>query len=336
MKRFVLFTFLISFLLTSCSLNLTDFTGKTSTAVQSLELNAPYTIDTSSGSYTLTLLGLYQTDWWERYKDNSEKQVVVLHFVLENQNFKNLLSKGADLNPQGFVLFDENNNPLSQFTTLYDIFNEPELVLPGTKREFGIGYIVEEPSESYSLTFKRTNEEQFTANLSLVPNPFQPSEEIDLSKATMPGEYTVGKDMEPGLYMVFKEDDTYSGYFSVSSESDKEKILYSDNLRTHSIIDVKKGEYLTLSRSYAVPYDGAPELKPVYGKFYDGMYGIGKHLAAGEYEIAATDDTGFFCIYNDARQTTIVDIETFSGSRTITVQDGEFLKLSRCQLIYEK
>ena len=142
------------------------------------------------------------------------------------------------------------------------------------------------------------------------------------------GMYKVGVDIPAGEYVLFAT--SSSGYFSVTSDSSGDKILFNDNFANNSIVTIKDGEYLKLSRCYAEKITMAGDVDTSGA----GMFKIGKHLPAGEYKLKpdSSDSTGYYCIYNDSRHDDIDDNDNFSGSAYITVRNGQYLTLSRCHI----
>lgn len=148
------------------------------------------------------------------------------------------------------------------------------------------------------------------------------------------GQYKVGSDIEPGIYMALSNsgDSGDPGYFAVTSDANGHNILFNDLFTNHSFFEVREGEYLELSMSYALAYEEAPSLDAIDGILPAGMYIVGEHLAAGEYKLTATDDFGYYAIYNDARHQNIISNSLFEGSNYVTVTDGQFLLLSGSEL----
>lgn len=139
------------------------------------------------------------------------------------------------------------------------------------------------------------------------------------------GNYKVGADIPAGEYVVFSSGDR--GYFCVSSDSNQDDIIYNDNFDYNSIITINDGEYLELSRSYAIPITEKPDIEASGA----GMFKVGIHIPAGEYKLEATDDRGYYCIYPDSRQDDIISNDNFEGQNYVTVTDGQYLVLSRCK-----
>lgn len=142
------------------------------------------------------------------------------------------------------------------------------------------------------------------------------------------GTYKVGVDIPAGEYVLFAT--SGSGYFAVTSDSSGDDILFNDNFTYNSIITIRDGEYLELSRCYAEKITMAGDLKTTG----EGMFKIGKHLPAGEYKLKPTssDYSGYYCVYNDSRHDDIDDNDNFSGSAYVTVRNGQYLTLSRCYI----
>lgn len=139
------------------------------------------------------------------------------------------------------------------------------------------------------------------------------------------GMYKVGLDIFAGEYVVFASDG--SGYFSVSSDSNQEDILFNENFDYNSIITVNDGEYLKLERCYAVPFDEVDEID-LTG---DGMFKVGTHIPAGEYKLDSGTNSGYYCVYSDSRQQDIIVNDNFEGQNYVTVSDGQYLVLDRCK-----
>lgn len=139
------------------------------------------------------------------------------------------------------------------------------------------------------------------------------------------GMYKVGQDILAGEYIVFASDG--SGYFSVSSDSNQEDILFNENFDYNSIITVNDGEYLKLERCYAVPFAEVDEID-LTG---DGMFKVGTHIPAGEYKLDSGTNLGYYCIYSNSRQQDIIANDNFEGQNYVTVSDGQYLVLDRCK-----
>lgn len=146
------------------------------------------------------------------------------------------------------------------------------------------------------------------------------------------GQYKVGLDMVPGMYVLMSTSD-YAGYFSVTSDANGRDILFNDNFETNSVIEVEWGEYVELKRCIAV------EANAFYREYSikDGLSGVmlrvGYDIMPGEYRLVTTGDMmGYYCIYDDARHDDIVDNDNFENSSYVSVRYGQFLILNRCRI----
>lgn len=139
------------------------------------------------------------------------------------------------------------------------------------------------------------------------------------------GMYKVGADIPAGEYIVFASGGT--GYFCVSSDSNQNDILFNDNFDYNSIITIRDGEYLDLTRCYAIPAEENPDV----AVSAVGMFKVGTHIPAGEYKLESSGGTGYYCIYPDSRQDDIIANDNFDGQNYVTVSDGQYLVLVRCR-----
>lgn len=139
------------------------------------------------------------------------------------------------------------------------------------------------------------------------------------------GMYKVGSDIPAGEYVVFATGGM--GYFCVSSDSNQNDILFNENFDYNSIITIKDGEYLDLTRCYAVPAEENPDIEVNT----TGMFKVGTHIPAGEYKLESSGGTGYYCIYSDSRQGDIIANDNFEGQNYVTVSDGQYLVLVRCK-----
>lgn len=146
------------------------------------------------------------------------------------------------------------------------------------------------------------------------------------------GQYKIGLDMPADIYVFFPSKRGSSGYFCNTTDANGDDIIENENFDSYSIYEVLSGEYLELSRCYAVPLSEA-EL-PDTG-YADGTYIVGEHIAAGEYKVTATESgrSGYYCIYSDLRRDDIVANDYFEGSGYVDLHDGDVLVLDRCRIV---
>ena len=146
------------------------------------------------------------------------------------------------------------------------------------------------------------------------------------------GNYRVGSDFIAGEYVLISTSD-FSGYFAISSDANGDSIIANDLFEVNSIVTVKSGEYLKLSRCIAV------ESTDFYSSYTiktgnDGiMLKVGYDIMPGTYKLIARSDTqGYYAIYNDSRHTKIVTNDLFKNSAWVTVSAGQYIVLSRCHI----
>ena len=147
------------------------------------------------------------------------------------------------------------------------------------------------------------------------------------------GTYKIGIDMPAGEYVIFS--DGGSGYYEITSDSTGsfDSIVANDNFSYNAIVTVTEGQYLALSRSYAEPVEDVDDIDTTQS----GMFKVGTHIEAGEYKLQATgDDYGYYEV-NSASNGAFDDIvanDNFTGTTYITVEDGQYLTLSRAKILW--
>lgn len=157
-------------------------------------------------------------------------------------------------------------------------------------------------------------------------NPFEGMRTYD------EGQYKVGRDFIAGEYVLLSTSD-YSGYFCVSSDANGRDTIVNGLFDVNSIITVYDGEYLELSRCIAVRSSDFYSSYTIKTENDGTMLKVGYDIMPGEYKlIAASGTSGYYCIYNDSRQTKIIDNDLFKNSAWVTVKSGQYLELSRCHI----
>lgn len=154
------------------------------------------------------------------------------------------------------------------------------------------------------------------------------------------GEYTVGENIPAGEYVLIPFGEyTGSGSVSIYWDVAHEKLYESDfSFRGNSIMYFPAGKYIELKDCYAIPFEQAPNYCEGVTTVPDGVYKIGYHIPAGEYKIESDGEyDGNYTVYNttlgSSSKKDIATINSFSSSQktaTITVEDGQYLKLSYC------
>ena len=142
------------------------------------------------------------------------------------------------------------------------------------------------------------------------------------------GTYEVGVDIPAGEYAVFVISDK-QGKFNVSRDRTGDETIFKDSFRYNSIFTVREGEYLQLNNCRAKKIETVDSINTSG----NGMFKIGTYLPAGEYELVADSDSGYYCIYNNSRFEDIIKNDNFEGNIYVSVKDGQYLKLSRCHIV---
>lgn len=145
------------------------------------------------------------------------------------------------------------------------------------------------------------------------------------------GQYKVGLDMQPGMYVLLSTSQ-FAGYFCVSSDANARDILFNDNFDTNSIIEVRRGEYVELSRCIAVDADDFySEYVINYSNNTGVMLRVGYDIMPGEYKLKAeSGSSGYYCIYSDARHDDIYANDLFKNSAYVALTYGQYVIFSRC------
>ena len=148
----------------------------------------------------------------------------------------------------------------------------------------------------------------------------------------MPGMYKVGSDLPAGEY-VFVPSSGSRAYVCVSADSNQDDILENSNFHGSFFVTVADGQYLEASRCLFVVAADVKLLDIDDGVLDEGMFRVGIDIPAGEYKVTS-DDRGYWCIYNDSvAPFDIVSNDNFEGSAYVTVKDGQYLELSRCNAV---
>lgn len=149
------------------------------------------------------------------------------------------------------------------------------------------------------------------------------------------GTYKIGLDLPAGEYVFFAKG---MGYIEVASDStgSLESIISNDNVSGHTYITVNDGEYLKLRSGEAYAVADAPSVVPTDGIYKDGTYIVGKDIPAGEYKVTVNSNIGmgYIEVSSDSRGdlNSIITNDNLMEDSYITVQDGQYLKLSGAEI----
>lgn len=146
------------------------------------------------------------------------------------------------------------------------------------------------------------------------------------------GKYKVGIDFIAGEYVLLNTS-KYDGYFAISSDANGRKTIANGLFEVNSIITVYDGEYLELSRCTAIKATDFYSSYTIKTDLDGTMLKVGYDILPGEYKlIAAAGTSGYYSIYNDSRQTKIIDNGLFKNNTWVTVKNGQYIVLSRCHV----
>lgn len=156
------------------------------------------------------------------------------------------------------------------------------------------------------------------------------------------GTFKVGEDLDPGEYILVKNEGEFMGNYDITTDTtgDMESSIDSNAFENFSYIEVKKGQYLQLDKcTLYIPselgdkFDFSNEKELTNGMF---RVGIGKDIEPGEYKLEITSNDakaqGWYSLYNNLGEgykggPDLHDSDYFSGSKLITLKEGQYLKL---------
>lgn len=183
--------------------------------------------------------------------------------------------------------------------------------------------ISSEPSDS-QVAVSSSDDSSSTVND--LPN------ESDDNVASIPSyssnQYKVGVDIPAGEYILLGE----NSYFDITSDANGSDIILNENFDNDYIVTLNDGEYFTLKRATAYPFEQYCSSNTIDTTQNNGMLKIGVNLPAGEYRLSTSNGMGYYCIYTDSRCRDIVSNDNFDSSTYITVSDGQYLLFKRCTI----
>ena len=148
------------------------------------------------------------------------------------------------------------------------------------------------------------------------------------------GTHKVGVDIPAGEYYVTATS-SVGGYYAVNADSKGDSILANDNFKTNGIITIEDGQYIELSRSKACLFSEIGGTTFTDGILQEGMYQVGKDIEAGEYKVHSTSDVdGYYAVVDGSGVSNkIITNDNFEGDTYLTVEEGQYLILTRCELL---
>lgn len=133
--------------------------AEASTSEQTLSISQPLTVNTSSGSYKITVTGAEIKDWRERSRGNIKNLNVMLNYTVENIDFKNEYYTGCNVDSSLFYVYDDNNTLLDTASSSYDT-QFPDNVLPGRNGQFNLCYdLIKDDTKYIDVVLHRIDEQ---------------------------------------------------------------------------------------------------------------------------------------------------------------------------------
>ncbi|MBW6411166.1 hypothetical protein [Clostridium weizhouense] len=176
---------------------------------------------------------------------------------------------------------------------------------------------------------EQTKEENNTAKKD------EPKQEAKKDNKIKSGTYKVGTDIPAGEYLVISKS---IGYIECAKDSkgQLDSIIFNENLTSgsNSYVTLNDGEYFKVTGGEMYTVAEAPSIIPKDGLYKDGMYKVGQDIPAGEYKIKLTGGIGYTEVSSNSRHqlNNIISNENVQADTYLTVQDGQYLKLSGVEI----
>lgn len=150
----------------------------------------------------------------------------------------------------------------------------------------------------------------------------------------MPSIYKVGVDIPAGEYKVYPVGENMA-YFAICKDANCDNIVRNENFYGQMYINISRGQFLELTRCYAVLANEAPLYDASNGVYEPGEYKVGIEIPEGEYRLRAFSDTsGYYAIekpqYDGDRE--ILSNDNFPNAAYVSVKNGQILSLTRCRI----
>lgn len=156
------------------------------------------------------------------------------------------------------------------------------------------------------------------------------------STVYQPGKYAVGADIPAGEYVLFAVSEGSYPYYERRGNANFESyedIIDNSIFEYNSIVAIYDGEFLDLSRCTAVPISQVPYIDIQQGE----MFKVGYHIAAGTYTVRVKDGASYpSCTVSSQPSDDleyITDYIQVPATATITVTDGQYLRLQDCSFV---
>ena len=123
--------------------------------LDNIVLNEPYVMQTEYGDFSFTITEARATDWM----NESGKEIVLLCYTVENQNYDPDNGSLLLLNETSFRLIDVDGNILEPWDMTMSEFGFPDFVEPGESKQQEQPYIANQSTTQIRVVFPRNGEE---------------------------------------------------------------------------------------------------------------------------------------------------------------------------------
>lgn len=123
-----------------------------------------------------------------------------------------------------------------------------------------------------------------------------------------------------------------SGIFVTVTRADGSTDMI-DGFDNDAVVVQNPGELTAGKNTFTVEYNGLTcEMNILcQNEYVKGGYHVGDNIPSGEYVLLSDGGSGYFCVSSDANGDNITFNGNFGYDYIITVNDGEYLRLSRCK-----
>ena len=148
------------------------------------------------------------------------------------------------------------------------------------------------------------------------------------------GMYKIGSDMPTGEYVLISNGDMAYVEIAKDSTGQMESIIANDHFKNRSIVTVSDRQYIKLTSCIAYAIADAPRVIDSDGYLPEELYKTGIDMPAGEYKLIPDCSGAYSEMSNDSTNTidSIVSNNILSGDSYVTVQNGQYLKISGAKL----
>lgn len=139
------------------------------------------------------------------------------------------------------------------------------------------------------------------------------------------GIYSGEAAMPEGEYILFPADGK-NGHVTISSGNAKDNLKLNRSFNLPIIIRNEANDVVEFHNANAVLAEVGQDMDFTAS----GMYEAGVHFAEGTYDITAIDGSGYFTVYADSSENSIISEGVVNGTATVSVTDGQCLELDGC------